>query len=693
MPDLVMHPARIFIRALGAIALTALIATTLPRLTAGAAAPPTANGPALDLANIDPTCKACDDFYQFATGGWTKTHALPAGRARWGSFDELAQHNRDVLHDILEADAKETNAPPGSDAQKLGSFYRACMDEAGIEKAGTAPIAPLLASIDAVRDVPALETTIAHLQHDGVDTGLGFSARADTKDSSRQIAAVGLGGLGLGDRDYYFNTGERAEKIRSAYHDYVATQFANLGDEPAKAKSEADQVIALETALATATPKRADLRDPGKLYNPTPVAQLPALAPHIAWKSMFSAVGAPPFDTLNVSVPAYVKAYDAQLATTPLDAWKAYLRFHVADAYAGALPKRFEDATFAFRSGVLLGVKEQLPRWQRCTTATDASLRDVLGRAYVAQAFPPAAKVRAQALVDNLQSTLHDDIETLSWMSSPTKQRAEAKLAAFTKKIGYPDKWEDFSTLAIPNGGPYGSDVMAVRTWNASRGIARVGKPTDRARWGMTPPTVNAYYNPSNNEIVFPAGILEPPFFNASADDAVNYGAIGAVIGHEMTHGFDDQGRQFDAKGNLTDWWTPADAANFDQRAKCIVDEYDSFEVAPGAHGNGRLEQGEAIADLGGLTIAYKAFEKTPEAKAHTVVDGYTPEQRFFLAYAQVWRSMATEGYIRQIAATNEHPWDKYRVLGTLSNMPAFQAAFACAATSPMVRKDRCQIW
>ncbi|HEY6235301.1 MAG TPA: M13 family metallopeptidase, partial [Candidatus Elarobacter sp.] len=383
---------------------------------------------------------------------------------------------------------------------------------------------------------------------------------------------------------------------------------------------------------------------------------------------------------------------DEQLAATPVDTWKTYLRFHVADAYAGTLPKRFEDASFAFRSGVLLGVKDQLPRWQRCTAATDAALRDVLGKSYVAAAFPPSAKARAQALVDNLQGVLHDDIGTLTWMSAPTKERAREKLAAFTKKIGYPDKWEDFSALQVGSG-PFASDVLTVRRWNSARAIARIGTPTNRARWNMTPPTVNAYYSPSNNEIVFPAGILGPPFFNATADDAVNYGAIGAVIGHEMTHGFDDQGRQYDAKGNLSDWWQPADAAAFKTKAQCIVDEFDAFEPAPGAHENGRLVQGEAVADLGGLTIAYKAFERTPQAKAHKTIDGYTPEQRFFLAYAQVWRSIATEGYIRQIAATNEHPWDKYRVLGTLSNMPEFQAAFKCAATDKMVRKDRCQIW
>jgi putative endopeptidase len=567
------------------------------------------------------------------------------------------------------------------------------MDTDTIDKAGTAPIASLLGTVDAAHDVPSLATTIAKLEHEGISGGLSLGARADVKDSSKTVAALGLGGLGLPDRDYYFNEGDRAEKIRAAYHAYVAAQLQNLGDDPAKAQTEATAVIALETAIAKATPKRADLRDPYKLYNPTPVAKLPALAPHVPWAAYFAAYGTPAFDTVIVGVPAYVTAYDQQLAATPIDAWKSYLRFHIADAYSGALPKRFEDASFAFRSGVLLGVNEQLPRWQRCTAATDASLRDVLGKAYVAAAFPPAAKTRARELVDNLQATLREDIGTLAWMTPTTQEKAREKLAAFTKKIAYPDKWEDYSKIQVANGAPYASDILAIRRWNGERAISRIGTPTDRARWGMTPPTVNAYYNPSNNEIVFPAGILGPPFFNATADDAVNYGAIGAVIGHEMTHGFDDQGRQYDAQGNLTDWWQPSDAAAFKVKAQCIVDEFDAFEPAPGAHENGRLVQGEAIADLGGLTIAYKAFEKTPEAKAHRKIDGYTPEQRFFLAYAQVWRSIGTEGYIRQIAATNEHPWDKFRVLGTLSNMPEFQSAFQCAATDAMVRKNRCQIW
>ena len=688
-----MLTLRLVVRALGAAALTALVVTSLPHTGARAAGSAVASAPAIDTANFDPTCKPCDDFYQFATGGWSKTHPLPAGRARWGGFEELAQRNRDVLHGILEDDAKAPNAPAGSDVQKLGAYYAACMDTDRIERAGTTPIAPLLDAVAAAHDVASLTTAIATLQQGGVGGGLPFGARPDIKDSSKQIASIGFGGIGLPDRDYYFNEGERFTGIRSAYREYVATQLVNLGDDPAKAQAEAAAIVALETALATATPKRADLRDPYKLYNPMPVAQLATIAPHVPWQAFFTASGAPAFERVTVSVPSFLTAYDVQLATTPLDTWKAYLRYHIVNTYADALPKRFEDASFAFRSGVLLGVKEQLPRWQRCTASTDAALRDVLGKAYVAAAFPPSAKARAQALVDNLQSTLRGDIATLAWMSQQTKTRATEKLGAFTKKIAYPDRWEDYSSLQIAPNAPLAADLLAVRRWGDARNIARIGTATDRGRWTMTPPTVNAYYSSTNNEIVFPAGILGPPFFNATADDAVNYGAIGAVIGHEMTHGFDDQGRQFDAQGNLSDWWTPADAAAFKAKAQCIVDEFDAFEPAPGVHENGRLVQGEAIADLGGLTIAYRAFEKTAQAKAHKTVDGYTPEQRFFLAYAQVWRAVGTDGFIRQIAATDPHPWSRYRVLGTLSNMPEFQSAFKCAANDAMVRKSRCQIW
>ncbi|HZW53054.1 MAG TPA: M13 family metallopeptidase [Candidatus Elarobacter sp.] len=689
-------PIRLGVRALGAAALLALAATTLPSMTAGAraaTAPASASAPALDPTAVDPTCKPCEDFYQFATGGWRKKTTIPAGHASWGSFDELAQHNRDALHAILDTAAESTSAPAGSDAQKLGAFYRACMDEAGIEKAGTAPIDPLLHEVASVSDVSSLATAIGKLQSEGVSDGLDFGSEPDTKNSAQTIATIGLGGLGLPDRDYYLKDDERTAKIRGAYHDYVAAQLANLGDPAATAAKEADAVVALETKLATATPTRVELRDPKATYHPTALSALPSIAPHVPWSAFFAQFGAPSFISVDVSIPAFVTAYDAQLATTPLDVWKTYLRFHVADSYASALPKRFVDTSFAFRSGVLIGVKEQLPRWQRCSSGTDASLRTPLSKAYVAKNFSPAAKARAKALVDNLQSVLHDDIGTLSWMGPQTKQRAVEKLAAFTKKIGYPDTWVDYSTLTIPNGTPYAALVERVRAWNHARDVARIGKPTDRTLWGMTPPTVNAYYNPTNNEIVFPAGILQPPFFNATADDAVNYGAVGAVIGHEMTHGFDDQGRQFDARGNLADWWTPQDATAFEARAQCIVDEYNGLESLPGVHMNGKLVQGEAIADLGGTTIAFKAFQRTPQYEAHQTIGGYTPEQRFFLAYAQVWRSLQTEAYTRQLAVIDPHPNDRLRIIGTLSNMPEFQAAFHCAASDKMVRASRCQIW
>jgi putative endopeptidase len=683
-----VHPTRLALRALGALALVALIATTLPLHSARAAG--TAG---LDVANLDRTCNACDDFDQFATGGWTKSHTIPPGHATWGSFDELAQHNREALHSILEDDAKDTAAAPGSDAQKLGTFYRACMDEDAIEHAGTAPIDPMLTAIAAVHDTTSLVGEIGRLQIEGVGDGLDFSSEADTKNSAATIASIGIGGLGLPDRDYYLKDDARTAKIRTAYHEYVAAQLHNLGEDQAAANADADAIVGLETAIASATPSRADLRDPKATYHPMPVADLPGIAPHIPWKAFFAAQDGPAFTDLDVNVPTYVTGYDAQIAKTPLATWKAYLRFHLVDTFANTLPKRFVDTGFGFHSTVLYGVKEQLPRWQRCTSAADRSLGTPLGKAYVAADFPASAKARAQAMVDNLQSVLREDIGTLDWMSAPTKAKAVEKLDAFTKKIGYPDHWEDYSTLQIPSGAPYAAVVADVRGWNHARDMARIDKPTERWQWGMTPPTVNAYYDPSNNEIVFPAGILQPPFFDAAADDAVNYGAIGAVIGHEMTHGFDDQGRQYDKVGNLADWWSTTDAANFDKRAQCIVDEFNGLSPIAGVHENGRLVQGEAIADLGGTTIAFRAFTHTAEYKANKTIDGFTPAQRFFLAYAQVWRSLQTDDSIRQLAVVDPHPNDRLRVIGTLSNMPEFAAAFKCAATSAMVRKDRCQIW
>jgi putative endopeptidase len=682
--DVALMPrARFVLRMLGAIAFASLLVAAFPAL---------ANTPAIELANLDRTCAPCEDFVRFATGGWTKTHELPPGRSRWGAFTELARDNRATLRTLLEAAAKNERAPAASDEQKLGAYYRACMDEEAIERAGLAPVAALLDAVDAVHDLPSLTSAIATVERAGVDAGLPFGARSDAKDSSRQMAGIAFGGLGLPDRDYYQGSDQRSTRIRSEYHTYVATQLGNLGTEPLAAEGAADDVVALETALAAATPRRADLRDPVRTNNPTAVAELPTLAPHLPWETFFGAFDPPPFTVVNVRVPAFLTAYDALLAETPLDTWKAYLRFHVTDAYSSALPKRFDDASFAFRSGVLLGVSERLPRGERCATATDTALRDLLSKAFITQRFPPAAKARAELLVDNLQAVLNDQILALDWMSPETKARAVEKLRAMTKKIAYPERWEDYSGLQVGNG-PYAANVVALRRWNDARDIARIGKPTDRRVWGMTAATVNAYYSPSNNEIVFPAGILAPPFFNLTADDAVNYGAIGAVIGHEMTHAFDDQGRQFNRRGDLDDWWRPDDAREFRTHAQCIVDQFDEYEVAPGTFEQGRLVQGEAIADLGGLTIAYRAFERTAQFKAHKKIDGFTPEQRFFISFAQLWRQIQTEQATRQQARTDPHPDGRFRVIGTLSNLPEFQSAFACALTDKMVRAKRCRVW
>lgn len=691
-----MKLSRFVLRALAGAAIAAFLAPSLhARAATGAdkSTPVTAfPKPGIDPANIDPTCKACDDFYTFATGGWQKTHPIPAGYPSWGNFSILAEANRSVLHGILDDAARDTSAAPGSNEQKIGTFYRSCMDEAGVERAGLAPLQPELDAVAAIRDRAALLTELGGLEQIGVNVPLSFGADSDAADSTRQIASLSVGGLGLPDRDYYFRDDAKARTIRTAYASYIATLLAHSGESATAAASDATAIVTLETAIAQATPERADLRDPLKTYHPLPVTQLAVLAPDIAWTRFFAAQGAPAFTQLNVAVPDYVKSVDGIVRDTPLPVWQAYLRYHLVDAYAAALSAPFADASFAFRSTTLLGVHDQLPRWKRCTAATDRALGEALGAVYVANVFPPAAKARALALVDNLQGVLHDDIAGLSWMSPTTKSYAEIKLAAFSKKIGYPATFRDYRTLDIADV-PYAGNLERVRTFNSNRDIRKIGTATDRSEWYMSPPTVNAYYDPPNNEIVFPAGILAPPFFSAETDDAVNYGAIGAVIGHEMTHGFDNEGRHYDAHGNLRDWWAPADATNFDARAQCIIDEYSQFSPAPGVNIQGKLVQGEAIADLGGITIAYKAFERTAEFKSGRKIDGYTPQQRFFLAYANVWATNELEDAARSQALTNEHPDDRYRVIGTLSNMPEFRAAFGCVAGDKMVRAQACQIW
>jgi len=683
-----MPQLRHAVRALAGIALIALVATVRPGATA-------AYGAGLDLTALDPQCKACDDFYAFATGGWDAKNPVPADESRWGAFSVLQQQNQAVLREIIEAAAKDTAADPASEAGKVGAYYRTCTDEDAIERGGLGPLAETLAQIDAIATPADLLTEMRRLARIGDDDSV-FSVMPypDRADSSRIVPAISPAGYLLPDRDYYVTDDASAKAIRAAYVAYATQQFVNLGESAAAAAADASAVLAHETAIARAVPTRAELRNPAATWHPTPVADLAKLAPHVPWDALLTDANVTGTASVNVMLPAATAAADGLLASEPVAVWKSELRLALIHAYAGDLPKKFSDPDFAFFTKTLSGQAVRKPRWRTCVESVDAALGEAVGKLYVQRTFSPAAKARALALVNSLQSELRDDISGLDWMSPQTKAKALQKLDAFGKKIGYPDRWRDYSALTLSDDSLIRNDER-IATWARARALAKIGKPADRTEWAMTPPEVNAYYTPINNEIVFPAGILQPPFFYADADDAVNYGAIGAVIGHEMTHGFDDQGRLFDANGAFSNWWTDADAANFNARAACIVKQYDALEVLPGVHQNGKLVQGEAIADLGGLTIAYRAFQKTAEYRAHQRIDGYTPEQRFFLAFARIWAANARDEAKKQLVSLDPHSDPRNRVLGTLRNMPEFAAAFACPKNAAMVRPaaERCSIW
>jgi putative endopeptidase len=646
----------------------------------------------IDLSWFDRTCKPCDDFYQFADGGWIKAHPVPAALPSYGSFYQLYESNRDVLQKILEK-AAASNAPAGSDEQKIGNFYASCLDVAAIDKAGATPIQPMLAQIDGVTDAATLAPVLAALQINGVSAFFGMGSGADFKDSTQSITQVDQDGLGLPDRDYYLKTDAKSQATRDAYVAHVTKMFVLLGESQAQAATDAASVMTIETALAKSSLSRVQRRDPSAIYHKMDLPALESLAKNVDWGAYFTASGVTP-GAINVSEPDYFTALSTALpAWTPAQI-KAYLRWHTIHKYATSLSTPFVDENFAFYSTTLQGTTKQLERPKRCAVATDAALGEALGKLYVAQVFPPAAKAQALEMVKYVKETLRSDFQSLDWMSPQTKALAVAKLDAFDLKIGYPDKWRDYSSVTIVPG-PYADNVIATNAFENKRDYAKIGKPIDRTEWGMTPPTVNAYYNPTVNEIVFPAGILQPPFFDANADMAVNFGGIGAVIGHESTHGFDDSGRQFDAHGNLADWWTPADATKFNAKAQCIVDQFNTLSPLPGVMENGKLVQGEEIADLGGVTIAYKAFERWQATHPRLTLDGFTPEQRFFIGWARVWASNARPEYTRMLAGIDVHAYDKFRVNATLSNMPAFAKAWGCKIGDAMVRPvdKRCAIW
>ncbi len=649
----------------------------------------------LDLKNMDTSVKPADDFYMYANGGWLKANPVPPEFSRWGSFTELAEKNNEALHEVCEKAANTSIDPKlAPETQKVGDFYASGMDEQAIDAAKATPLAEEMKRIDAIKDRKDLQKEIAHLHDLGVTSLFGFTSGQDEKNSTMIIAQAYQGGIGLPDRDYYTKTDDASKKLREAYVAHVAKILTLGGEEEAAAKTNAEKIMKTEMALAEASRTRVQLRDPEKNYNKMKVADLQKLTPQFNWADYLAEIKLTTPGDIDVGQPEFFKAADKVFATAPIEDWKQYFRWHLLHSTAEELSSDFVNENFDFYLKTLTGAQQLKPRWKRVVTETDGGVGEALGKLYVADHFPPEAKQRALEMVNNLREALAERIKSVDWMDDATKQEALKKLAAFNVKIGYPDKWRDYSTLMIDRG-PFVMNGIRASIFETDRELKKIGKPVDRSDWGMTPPTVNAYYNPQLNEIVFPAGILQPPFFDPKADDAVNYGGMGAVIGHEMTHGFDDQGRQYDAVGNLHNWWSPKSLAKFKERSSAIVKQFSEYEPLPGMHINGELTQGENIADLGGVKVAYaalqKALAKNPGSKEQKI-DGFTPEQRFFFGWAQVWRANQREEDLKLRLNTDPHSPTKYRCNGPLSNLTEFQKAFGIPDGSPMVRAENLKV-
>jgi predicted metalloendopeptidase len=644
------------------------------------------NPPAFDLANMDTSVKPSDDFYTYANGTWLKNTPIPPEESRWGSFNQLIEKNNEALRVVAEKAANTKTDPKlAPEVQKVGDYYASGMNEAEIEAAKAKPLADEFKHIDDIKDKAGLLKEIAHLHQMGVTAFFGFTSGQDDKESTMVIAQAFQGGLGMPDRDYYTKEDEQSKKLRDEYVAHVTKMLTLIGTPEAKAAEDAKKVLAIETDLAKPARTRVELRDPQKNYNKMKQADLQALTPDWKWADYFNEIKLTTPGDINVGQPDFFKAANDVFTKTSLDDWKIYLRWHLIHDAAAQLSSDFVNEDFKFFGTTLTGAKALKPRWRRVVSSTDQALGEALGKLYVADNFPPESKARMIDLVKNIQEAMSDSIKSRDWMDDQTKQEALKKLAAFTVKIGYPDKWRDYSTLKIDRG-PYVLNAARASAFETERQLKKIGKPVDRSEWGMTPPTVNAYYNPNMNEIVFPAGILQPPFFNANADDAINYGGIGAVIAHEISHGFDDQGRQYDAQGNLRDWWTPESAAKYKERADKIVKQYSEYEPLPGQHINGELTQGENIADDGGVKLAFAAFQKALKKKPQDKIDGFTPEQRFFLGWAQVWRANMRDEALKLRLNTDPHSPGKYRCNGPLSNTPEFKKAFNLPDDCPMVR-------
>ncbi|GAB3587508.1 M13 family metallopeptidase [Hymenobacter daeguensis] len=670
--------------------------TTAPAAPVAAAAP-APKGVGLDMADIDRSVNPCDDFFQFSGGNWLRNNPVPSYASSWGPRNLLGNRTQDLLRRILDDAAANRTAAPGSNAQKVGDFYAAAMDTVAIDRAGLAPLKPELDRVANIRSLANLRTEVVHLQEIGASVFFNIGVDVDEKNTTQYAVQMGQGGLTLPNREFYFKTDARTEKVKAAYRAYMMQVFQLLGAAPMVAQLDAATVERIETRLAKASRTPVELRDPQANYNKLTVAAAQQRYPNLDPRGLLAGLGLGKAQEVIIGQPAFFDEVNAVLKTETLPDLKVYLRWQLVRSVASTLPTPYAEAAFKY-SQALTGAKQQAPRWKRIQAATDQLLGEAFGQLYVDQAFSPEAKAKALEMVGNIKASMAEHIRTNTWMSAPTKAEALKKLNALRVKIGYPDVWKDYSALPISRES-YLKNVLAARQWESRREAAHFGQPIDRNEWGMTPPTINAYYNPPMNEIVFPAGYLQPPFFDPKADDAINYGAIGGVMGHEMTHGFDDQGRQYDSEGNLRDWWTPADAAEFTKRAAVVGRQYDAFSPLDSVHVNGQLTMGENLADFAGLTVVYGALEKQLQQRygngPRPKYDGFTPEQRYFLSWAQLRRTNIRPEALRQQIATDPHSPGQYRTIGPLMNMPQFQAAWGCKEGDKMIRKpaDRAVIW
>ncbi len=646
-----------------------------------------------DTSRMDTSADACNDFYQYANGTWLKNTKIPAEYPSWGSFTIVYENNQNVLKKVVEAAAADTKAAKGSDAQLVGDYYAACMNTDAIDKAGITPIRPFLAEVDKLNNIKDVQREIAVFHNRGLGGLFGFGIGADDKNSSVNLANASQGGVGLPNRDYWFNDDPKSKETRQKYVEYMTNMFKLAGETPEQAAADTATVTAMQKRFASAAKPPVELRDSEANYHKMTLTELDKLTPNFSWADYLKNRGVPSVKEVNVGQPKFFEEVSKMMADVPVKDWKTYLRWAVINGSASELPKEFRDERFGFYAKYLYGVQEQPARWKTCTQEVDGVIGESLGQEFVKTSFSPAAKQRMNELIDNLFAAYKERIQKLDWMSDATKKKALEKLAAYTRKIGYPDKLKGYKGLDISRDSYFANNRKASE-FLIRRNLEKASKPVDKTEWGMTPPTVNAYNNSQFNEIVFPAGILQPPFFNAKADNAINYGGIGAVIGHEITHGFDDEGSKYDASGNLKSWWTETDRKAFDERTSCVADQFGKYKVGGDVFMNGKLTLGENIADLGGLTMAYVAFENSMKgAPKPTKIDNLTPEQRFFLGWAQAWAEVSMPQVEAYQAQNDPHSIARFRVNGPLSNMPQFAEAFGCKQNSNMVRTDICKIW